>query len=363
LTARELARRGLTVLLVDRVTFPRRKVCGCCMNGAALGVLDAVGLSDLAVRLGAVPLSGALLAAGPRSARLRLPAGVAVSREAFDAALVSEAVAAGATFLPGVRASVIRPGTATRRELDLAFDGRSIRVAPPVVVAADGIGSPTVAALAGTGAVPAGHSRIGASVVAPSAPAFFESGTVFMAVGRGGYVGAVRLEDGRLDLAAAFDAAFVRQMGGAGPAAAAILGETDWPPICSVEALPWKGTPPLTRRPPAVAGPGWFAVGDAAGYVEPFTGEGIGWALASAVAVAPIVAGVLRTPRPTSRPWPRVYDALVRGRQRRCRAVAAALRRPELVAAAVGLLARFPEAAGPVLRGWNRPLSVRGQSA
>ena len=34
-----LARAGAAVLLVDRATFPRPKVCGCCLNGAALAAL------------------------------------------------------------------------------------------------------------------------------------------------------------------------------------------------------------------------------------------------------------------------------------------------------------------------------------
>ena len=36
-----------------------------------------------------------------------------------------------------------------------------------------------------------------------------------------------------------------------------------------------------------------FLLGDAAGYAEPFTGEGIGWALSSAVAITPVVTGNL----------------------------------------------------------------------
>src|SRR5262245_23559213 len=34
LAARELARRGASVLLVDRSPFPRPKVCGSCLNAA-----------------------------------------------------------------------------------------------------------------------------------------------------------------------------------------------------------------------------------------------------------------------------------------------------------------------------------------
>jgi flavin-dependent dehydrogenase len=377
LTARELARRGVAVLLVDRAAFPRRKVCGCCLNGTALAALDSVGLGELPGRLGAVPLRNVVLSAGGRSARLRLPIGAAVSREAFDAALVGEAVAAGATFLPRVRATVAQVGAACRAargparlagptqavELDLSAAGRSIRVESKIIVAADGVGSPTMTALTGAKSIPVADSRIGAGAIAPTAPPFFAAGTVFMAVGRGGYVGAVRLEDGRVDLAAALDPAFICRSGGPAAAVATILAETDWPAIDLTE-LHWTGTPPLTRRPATVAGPGWFAVGDAAGYVEPFTGEGIGWALTAAAALAPIVDAKfdLGVPRFACKPClpkdarQNTHEVLIRRRQRRCRGVAMLLRRPQLVAAAVRLLARWPTAAGPALRAWNRPL-------
>lgn len=72
-TARELARRGRRVLLVDKATFPRAKVCGCCLNRASLAALDAVGLGDLPARLGAVPLDRVKLAAGRATVELNLP--------------------------------------------------------------------------------------------------------------------------------------------------------------------------------------------------------------------------------------------------------------------------------------------------
>ena len=85
--ARELARRGVNVLLVDKATFPRPKVCGCCLNAAEIATLDAIGLGHVPVAGGAVPLKRVRVAAGRRSAELPLPGGVAVSREALDAAM------------------------------------------------------------------------------------------------------------------------------------------------------------------------------------------------------------------------------------------------------------------------------------
>lgn len=57
LAARQVALAGAAVVLIDKASFPRGKVCGCCVNGAALGVLESVGLGDLPRRLGARPLT------------------------------------------------------------------------------------------------------------------------------------------------------------------------------------------------------------------------------------------------------------------------------------------------------------------
>ena len=46
LAARELARRQLKILLVDRKAFPRTKVCGSCISLRALSLLDHAGLSQ-----------------------------------------------------------------------------------------------------------------------------------------------------------------------------------------------------------------------------------------------------------------------------------------------------------------------------
>ncbi|QDU19539.1 NAD(P)/FAD-dependent oxidoreductase [Urbifossiella limnaea] len=341
LAARELARRGTRVLLVDQATFPRPKVCGCCLNAAGIAALDAVGLGGVLSQLGAVPLRRVKLAAGRADADVPLPGGVAVSRDALDVALIREAEAAGATVLTGVRAKVDDDGRVT-------LDG-SRTVAPEVVVLASGLPTRTDAAAG---------SRLGAGVVLPAdaVPAFFAPGTIFMATARGGYVGLVRLEDGRLDLAAAFDPAFVKATGGVGPAAADVLKTTRWPLPASVADAAWKGTPTLTRTPSQVAGRRTFAVGDAAGYVEPFTGEGMAWALAGAAALAPIVQEAASGwTEAHAAAWRAAHARVVRGRQGVCRAAARALRSPTFTRIAVRALSLLPVLARPVTAALNRP--------
>ena len=353
--ARELARRGLAVLLVDKATFPREKVCGCCLNGAALGALRRIGLGDLPSQLGAMPLNRVRLAAGGRTATLRVPSGVSLSRRAFDPALIEEAVAAGATFQPDTVVKRTAVGWVTRSASDSSDSLRESAVRCRVVIAADGLnGQLTASAEVRSG------SRIGAGVVADDAPDDYQTGTIFMATGRGGYVGLVRLEDNRLDVAAAFDAAFVRSVGGPGPAAVRVLVDAGMPPVPGLADLGWRGTPALTRAPRRRAGPGWFAVGDAAGYVEPFTGEGMAWAFASAVAVAPLAERAARegwSPAFETE-WEAAYARVVRTRQGLCRATARVLRSPRLTRATVSLLSLAPALAGPVLARLNRSSSL-----
>jgi flavin-dependent dehydrogenase len=347
LAARELARRGRAVLLVDRAAFPRSKVCGCCLNAAALATLAGVGLADLTARHGAVPLREIVLAARRRQARLQLPGGVVLSRAAFDAALVAEAIAAGADFLPGTRAA-LGPVVGEQRRVTLAANGATATTGASLVLAADGLGGQL---LSGS---PTPGSRIGAGTTTDDVPDYFRPGCVYMACGSGGYVGLARLEDGRLDVAAAFDREMTRRAGGPGEAAASILRDVAWPAVPALAKLPWRGTPGLTRPAARLWAERVLALGDAAGYVEPFTGEGIAWALASAVAVASVAAAGWDAA--TGRAWAATYRRIVIGRQGTCRAVAWALRQARLVGVMVGVLERWPKLANPVINRLNAPL-------
>lgn len=333
-TARELARRGFRVLLVDKANFPRTKVCGCCLNAAAVTTLQRLGLND--VLRDAVPLNRVAIASRNCSAFLRLPRGFALSREVLDSRLVQAAVNSGVEF---------RPNTLVSSDFNGIADGAKVTI---------------VATGLSTGEVQPG-SRIGAGTIltADSVPAFFTPGMIFMVTGRGGYVGLVRVDDDRLDIAAAFDAAFVKSAGGPGPAAAAILNQVGWPIPNRLTEQSWKGTPALTRRPARLAEHQRFTVGDAAGYVEPFTGEGMAWAVMSAAALAPIAArAITHWDDKLISDWQATHRRIVGRRQRLCRVVARVLRSPLLTSLAVHTLSVFPGLSRPVLAALNRPLSV-----
>ncbi len=341
-TARGLARRGLRVLLVDRARFPRSKVCGCCLNPRALATLARIGLGALVETLGAEPLTGLDLAAGRRRATLDYPLGAALSRDALDAALAAEAVAAGAEFLPGASAALAPGGV----RLTLSDAAREVRAR--FVVSATGLADGLFPAEAR--AAPTARSRVGAGTILDAAPDGYAPGRIFMACGRGGYVGLVVLEDGRLDVAAALDPAAVREAGGAAAAAAAIVASTRLPDVPGLAASRWRGTPALSRSPAKVVVGSVFRVGDSAGYVEPFTGEGIAWALAGGETLAATLAD---DPDPAGR-WERGHRRIVRDRQLACRTVARVLRSPAMTSMMAAALEFRPGLARPLLSAMHR---------
>jgi 2-polyprenyl-6-methoxyphenol hydroxylase-like FAD-dependent oxidoreductase len=159
-------------------------------------------------------------------------------------------------------------------------------------------------------------------------------------------------------VATALDPSRVRE-NGLGPTVAAILDEAGFPPVPHLASLPWRGTPLLTRHASRPAAHRAFALGDAAGYVEPFTGEGMSWALAAGAAVAPLAAKACRRWHgDLAMHWSVRYRQTVGRRQRACRIVADVLRRPRMVRGVVAALAWAPTLAAPLVR----YLNVRGQS-
>lgn len=117
-TAHFLARAGLDVLLVDRADFPRDKTCGDGLTPCALENLHELGLlPELTSR--AWPIRTVEVVA-PRRQRLTTPLtaqdhvaayppGLVVPREILDNLILERAVAAGATFQPGVRVTDLEP--------------------------------------------------------------------------------------------------------------------------------------------------------------------------------------------------------------------------------------------------------------
>jgi len=281
-----LVRAGLAVTLVERATFPRRKVCGEYLNSGAVAALDRFGVLD-EVRRQAFPLRGVRLMP-PGAPGIELPfthGALACERETLDAALLRAAVYAGVTVVRGRVEDVLRDRD--RDRVDGVWvrndDGTAYEIRARWTVGADGCGS-----IVARRAELAGHSW-GAPrfAVGGHYTGFGDLGScVEMYVGAGAYFALNPLSQNLTNVmvvvpksALAKWSRFVDE-GVAGKAAELGRGHRSFAHAQRVG--PRAAAGPLAHNVRAAAGRGVLLVGDAAGFLNPFTGQGVFLALTSA---------------------------------------------------------------------------------
>ena len=287
--AAALASRGRDVLLVETHAHPRPKACAEYASPRIVEELERLGLRDW--QADALSLAGMRVIRGADAVdvRYRDAAGPRVAwgldRLVFDAALAAQAVGLGALLLEH-----------TTFEEPLWTDARvsgaqlTTREGPATVtcrwlIGADGARS-RVANQLGVERRVVAPRRLGMVAHYDGDPELVDHGE--MHVGPGWYVGLAPLGGGRLNVGMALPLdgqvrRSARQRFQAGidgiPAVAARLkGRRRLTPI--------RGASPIGHRVARAAGPGWMLIGDAAGFIDPFTGEGIYRALRSARAAA-----------------------------------------------------------------------------
>jgi menaquinone-9 beta-reductase len=348
------ARRGDSVLLIDKASFPRDKVCGCCLSQAALRQLRSVGLEGILSTRHAVPLDRITLACAGTRATLGLSSSYSLSRSSLDSAIIAAAVGAGATFVSATASLGLLSDSGRTLTLRFTEDHSSGHatstesiVRAKVVLVASGLASKLLDDAPGLESIVSPASRVGASSLFDDGPQCYRAGELHMAVAQHGYVGLSRIEDGRLNVAAAFDSSFMRACGSAGRAASIVLQDAGFPTWPGLVHARWQGSPYLTRTRAHFAAPRLLVLGDAAGYVEPFTGEGMGWAMEDGLQAAALLS--LPWSDRTGELWQRYQRQTVRPRQRHCRLLARLLRHARLVPAVLSVLSRFPRAGGVLL--------------
>jgi menaquinone-9 beta-reductase len=274
------AEAGLRTVLLERETFPREKVCGDCLNPACWPVLRRLGIAD-AVRDLPNGVLDAVEFIGINGARVRvdLPrhedAEIAVKRSIFDHLLLERARAAGARIYE--RTMVTR--LEKTRWGDWKIDAVRDKVTAPVVVAADGRNS-TIARFRNL--LPRiQRERVALQTHIPL-PSGFGNRVVLQFL-KEGYSGQAPVNGEELNLCLVGVAGSVDRL-------------KKW---ASVEfgvatTQPWRTITPLARAPLEPACDNLFLIGDAARVVEPFTGEGIYYALRSAELAARAIAAVVR---------------------------------------------------------------------
>lgn len=353
IAARALALGGATVVLADRAVHPRWKVCGCCLAARAVRDLDAEGLEGLVDGLGAHRPAELALTVPGRTVHLPLAGTSVVSRRRLDRALLDAAAEVGVEVLTGWSAT-LGPCLEGYRGLHLRRRGEELDIEARLVVGATGLtplpGRPGVdlppmrlrtGSRIGVGAVFSADTRHGL----PSDP-----GRIHMLATSDGYLGVSVLEDGAVNLAGALDPGAVRRAGGVAEAVGRLLDEVGWARPVPPPLEGWRGTPALTRRVDPPGRERLLLVGDAAGYLEPFTGEGMAWAVASARALSPVGADVLArgwTPATLAR-WARTRRRTI-GRRTLIRAVSWLTRHPPAARAALSLLDLAPGLARPLV--------------
>ncbi len=287
------AAAGLRVLVLERAVFPREKVCGDCLNPTCWPVLERLGV---AAEVRAAPQgklrSVDFIAVDGRRVSAPLPAGenaeIAVRRSVLDDLLRRRAGSLGADVREGeTLLSVQREGEtwslATKSSIEQAR----------MLVAADGRNS-TVAQLCDL--MPRkGRDRVALQTHIPISRDFGDR--VVLQLLREGYSGQAPVGEGLLNLCL-------------------VSRPHDLPAIkrwaekqfAIPAAHDWRTIAPLARAPLPPTAPGLFLVGDAARVVEPFTGEGIYYALRSGELAAEAI--VARDPEG----YRRAHRQLYRGR-------------------------------------------------
>lgn len=141
-TATLLARRGFRVVLIDRARFPRDKPCGDYCNPGAVRTLEAVGCLQEVMAGGAASIGGMTVTAQDGSlfqASFPSGAGLLFPRRHLDATLLAYAANAGATVVEGVRIYEVQiDGDGVRVRSDAVHD---TPFRARLLIAADGMHS------------------------------------------------------------------------------------------------------------------------------------------------------------------------------------------------------------------------------
>jgi menaquinone-9 beta-reductase len=298
-----LAAAGHEVVLLDKARFPRHKACSEYVNPEGVCLLGQLGVAE------------AVRAAGPHVVErmeVHAPGGerfvvdfhgldaeryaIGLSRYRLDETLLRHAQSLGVDVREGVHVrEVIRAGGRVVG-VEAKVEGRRESIRARLVVGADGRHSVVSRALGLDRPMPF-LRQTGLVAHYRGVEGFERHGELH--VDRHGYAGLAPLEDGLTNVA------FVT--GAEGVANRSIPIERFFEE--SLEVMPLvrerlagaqraggiRGIGPMAHGTRRTAGDGYLLVGDAAGFLDPFTGDGIYQALKGAQLAAPIAVAALRS--------------------------------------------------------------------
>ena len=354
IAARQLGLQGKCVLLIDKARMPRDKVCGGCLGGTALKLLNDIGLGHIPATCEGVRLKTFELSCGGRKAAVSIGDRIAISRCAFDDALVREAVRAGVTMRDQTVGRLAPVANDSFRSI-IVSDGRDeVTVRATVVVIATGLAQPPPGFVVQI----APGSPIGLGAVSQHAPVNVVRTCLHMAYGAHGYVGITEVERDQFDIAASIYPSALSQAHSPGRLIQQLLQESGSRISMDWEKLHWHGTTRLTRTTTPIGSHRCLLIGDAAAYVEPFTGEGIGWAMKSGVLAASLLSGNHeRWDGSIPSHWERRFAETIGVRHKCCSTIGLLMRMKPLRRPVAWGLQHAPFLSRPVVRLLDRPFT------
>ena len=274
-----LARSGARVTLLERATFPRDKLCGDTINPGALSILQKLGLEQ--VTADGLPVDG-MVVTGERGVRVTGrygsgTQGIAIARRVLDARLAVAAAEAGVRFAQGV---LVRQPLMDRDRRVIGVEaitasGRAERYTAPVTIAADGRYSRVARALELT-RTPASPRRWAVGATFRGVTGLSSLGEMHVRGDR--YIGVAPLPGGDANgCVVTADRSILRTRN--------LLFETmrsDRETASRFARARMVAQPsvlgPLALEASTAGMPGLLLAGDAAGFIDPMTGDGLRFA-------------------------------------------------------------------------------------
>lgn len=285
-TAIHLARAGVTVMLIDQARFPREKACAEYCSPGVVDTLDDLGALPRLINRDHQLLDGMQLVSGNRTLPLNFdehrPSGnqaLGIKRSILDHELLELAAENGVDVHQGVRmtAPVMSGITVTGAEIRQGSTRATITA--DLVIAADGLNS-TLARALDLDLQQRWPRRLGLVARFTNPPVPITHGQ--MHIGDGMYCGLTPVTDSEVNVSLVVPmgaktrgestGGFFDRMIRTLPGIDHLLGDAER--ISSV-----RGVGPLGKGVRKPAGPGYLLVGDAAGFFDPMTGEGVHRAL------------------------------------------------------------------------------------